>query len=357
MPFFLPRTVLTLATTGLLVLGLAACGGAATDTTGATGTAASPATGKKITVYSGRSESLVKPLLEKFTAQTGIAVEARYAATAAMATQLLEEGEKSPADAFFAQDAGALGAVAKKGLFAPLPATALDKVPAAYRAKSGEWVGVTARSRVLVYNPGLVPAAQLPASVFDLTDPAWKGKIGVAPTNASFQAFVTAVTVQHGQDKAKEFLAGLKANDPQIREGNGPILEEVDSGKIAAGLINHYYLGELAKEKGTTPDTLTAKLHFFPDGDSGALVNVAGVGVLRKAAQNPDAQALVTYLLSAEAQKYFAEETFEYPVLADAVPPAGVPALQELKAPAVDLNDLDRLEATIALIRESGLVP
>ncbi|WP_329080795.1 extracellular solute-binding protein [Streptosporangium sp. NBC_01469] len=354
MPLSLPRTVLTLATAGLLVLGLAACGGEATDTTGA---AASPAADKKITVYSGRSESLVKPLLEKFTAQSGIAVEARYAATAAMATQLLEEGEKSPADAFFAQDAGALGAVAKKGMFAPLPATVLDKVPATYRAKSGEWVGVTARSRVLVYNPDLVPAAQLPASVFDLTDPAWKGKIGVAPTNASFQAFVTAVTVQHGQDKAKEFLAGLKANDPQIREGNGPILEEVDSGKLAVGLINHYYLGELAKEKGTTPDTLTAKLHFFPDGDSGALVNVAGVGVLKKAAQNPDVQAFVTYLLSDEAQKYFAEETFEYPVLADAAPPAGVPALNELKAPAVDLNDLDQLEATIALIKESGLVP
>ncbi|MER5622087.1 iron ABC transporter substrate-binding protein [Streptosporangium sp. NPDC002544] len=354
MPTFLPKTVLALATTGVLVLGLAACGGESADTTGA---AAGPTADKKITVYSGRSESLVKPLLDKFTAQSGIAVEARYANTAAMAAQLLEEGEKSPADAFFAQDAGALGAVAKKGMFAPLPATVLDKVPATYRAKSGEWVGVTARSRVLVYNPDLVPAAQLPASVFDLTDPAWKGKVGVAPTNASFQAFVTAVTVQHGEAKAKEFLAGLKANDPQIREGNGPILEEVDSGKLAVGLINHYYLGELAKERGKTPDTLTAKLHFFPDGDSGALVNVAGVGVLKKAAQNPDVQAFVTYLLGAEAQKYFAEETYEYPVLADAAPPAGVPALDELKVPSVDLNDLDQLEATIALIKESGLVP
>ncbi|MEV4749236.1 iron ABC transporter substrate-binding protein [Streptosporangium sp. NPDC049248] len=349
MPTFLPKTVLALAATGVLVLGLAACG-ESTDT-------ADPTAEKKITVYSGRSESLVKPLLDKFTAQSGIAVEARYAATAAMATQLLEEGEKSPADAFFAQDAGALGAVAKKGMFAPLPAAVLDQVPATYRAKSGEWVGVTARSRVLVYNPDLVPADRLPTSVFDLTDPAWKGKVGVAPTNASFQAFVTAVTVQHGEAKAKELLAGLKANDPQIREGNGPILEEVDSGKLAVGLINHYYLGELAKEKGTTPDTLTAKLHFFPDGDSGALVNVAGVGVLKKAAQNPDVQAFVTYLLSAEAQKYFAEETFEYPVIAEAASPVGVPALKDLKVPAVDLNDLDQLEATIALIKESGLVP
>lgn len=353
MPTSLSKTVFALATTGALLLGLAACGGEAADT----GKAADQAAEKKITVYSGRNEALVKPLLEKFTAQSGIAVEARYASTSAMATQLLEEGEKSPADVFFAQDAGALGAVAKKGMFAPLPATALDKVPATYRAKSGEWVGVTARSRVLVYNTDLVPADQLPASVFDLTAPAWKGKVGVAPTNASFQAFVTAVTVQHGEAKAKEFLAGLKANDPQIREGNGPILEEVDSGKLAVGLINHYYVGELAKERGKKPDELAAKLHFFPGGDSGALVNVAGVGVLKKAAGNPDAQAFVDYLLGAEAQKYFAEETFEYPVLTDAAPPAGVPTLDELKVPSVDLNDLDQLEATIALIKESGLVP
>ncbi|MEU3170257.1 iron ABC transporter substrate-binding protein [Streptosporangium sp. NPDC006930] len=353
MPTSLPRTMLKLATTGALLFGLAACGGESADT----GDAAGQAAEKKITVYSGRNEALVKPLLEKFTAQSGIAVEARYASTSAMATQLLEEGEKSPADVFFAQDAGALGAVAKKGMFAPLPGTVLDKVPATYRAKSGEWVGVTARSRVLVYNPDLVPTDRLPASVFDLTAPEWKGKVGVAPTNASFQSFVTAVTVQHGEAKAKEFLAGLKANEPQIREGNGPILEEVDSGKVAVGLINHYYLGELAKERGKTPDGLAAKLHFFPDGDSGALVNVAGVGVLKKAAGNPDVQAFVDYLLGAEAQKYFAEETFEYPVLADAAPPAGVPALDELKVPSIDLNDLDQLEATIALIKESGLVP
>jgi iron(III) transport system substrate-binding protein len=334
---------------GALAFGLVACGGEdeAADQTG----------DKKITVYSGRSESLVKPLLEKFTEDTGIEVEARYAGTSAMATQLLEEGDRSPADAFFAQDAGALGAVAKKGLFAELPAATLDKVPASYRAKSGEWVGVTARSRVLVYNPDLVPAAQLPSSVFDLTKPAWKGKVGVAPTNASFQAFITAVRVQHGDAKAEEFLAGLKANDPQIREGNAPILEEVDSGKLAVGLINHYYLGELAKEQGKKPEEMTAKLHFFPNGDTGALVNVAGVGVLKKAAEDPDVRAFVDYLLGADAQKYFAEETFEYPVIAGADAPAGVPALAELKAPAIDLNDLDQLEETIALIKESGLVP
>src|SRR5690606_11523760 len=221
------------------MLGAAACGGAAETET-------SPAAGgeKKITVYSGRSEELVKPLIDKFSQESGITVETRYGNTAAMASQLLEEGDRSPADVFFAQDAGALGAVAKKGMFAPLPDDVAGQVPQVYKASGNEWVGVTARSRVLVYNPDLVPASDLPASVFDLTRPEWKGKVGVAPTNASFQAFVTAIRVQHGEEKAKEFLTGLAANEPQIREGNGPILEEVNEGKVAVGLINHYYLGE-----------------------------------------------------------------------------------------------------------------
>ncbi|MDG4797357.1 iron ABC transporter substrate-binding protein [Micromonospora sp. WMMD1082] len=354
MPVSTRRSVLALACAGLLTAGLAACGG---EDTGADASPTSASSDKKITVYSGRSESLVQPLLDKFTQQTGITVEARYAGTAAMATQLLEEGDRSPADVFFAQDAGALGAVAKKGLFAPLPTEVTQQVPESYRARGGEWVGVTARSRVLAYHPDLVPAAQLPASVFDLTGPAWKGKVGVAPTNASFQAFVTAIRVQHGDARATEFLAALQANDPQVRDGNGQILEEVESGKLAAGLINHYYLGEIAKEQGKTPETMTAKLHFFPNGDTGALVNVAGVGVLKKAADDADARAFVDYLLSADAQTYFAEQTYEYPVLAGAAAPAYVPPLAELAVPAIDLNDLDQLEATIELIKNSGLVP
>ena len=328
-------------------MALAACGG---DDSGRDAVA-----DKKLTIYSGRTESLVKPLLEKFQQRSGITVEVRYGSTAQMAAQLLEEGDRTPADVFFAQDAGALGAVAKQGLFATLPTDLLDRVPAVYRAKSGEWIGITGRSRVLIYNIDLMPAAQLPASVLDLTRPEWKGRIGVAPTNGSFQAFITALRVQHGDARAKEFLTGLKANDPQIREGNAQIVADVDAGKLAAGLVNHYYVYERAKELGTGADTLRARLHFFPNGDTGGLVNVAGTGVLKKAATDPDARALVDYLLGTEGQTYFATQTYEYPLVAGVPTAPGLPALDALAAPRIDLNNLDTLDATVAMIKESGL--
>jgi iron(III) transport system substrate-binding protein len=312
---------------------------------------------KSITLYSGRTEALVKPLLDRFTQETGIAIKARYASTAQIAAQLVEEGDKSPAEVFLAQDAGALGAVNKRNLFAALPSDVLNRVPAAYRAENGKWVGVTARARVLVYNPTQVQAADLPKSVFDLTDPKWKGKVAIAPTNGSFQAFVTGVRVQHGEARAKEFFSGLKANDAQIRENNIVIVEDVDAGKVPMGLVNHYYLGEIAKERGTTPESLNAKLHFFTPGDTGAMVNVSGIGVMNRSADDPDVRALLDFLLGVDAQTQFAQQTFEYPIVSGAPAPAYVPALSELKPPAINLNDLESLSASIALIKETGLTP
>jgi iron(III) transport system substrate-binding protein len=311
---------------------------------------------KRLTVYSGRLESLVKPILEQFQQASGVTVEVRYGDSAAMAAQLLEEGQKSPADVFLSQDAGALGAVAKEGLFARLPDDLLAAVPPAYRASNGQWVGVTGRSRVLVYNTTMVPEADLPKSVLELTDPKWQGKVGIAPTNASFQTFVTALRLKHGEDQARKFLADLKANGAQIRANNVNIVTEVNDGKLAAGLVNHYYVFARAKELGTTVDQLAARLHFFPDGDIGALVNVSGVGVTTKAGTDPDARALVDFLLGSTAQTYFADQTFEYPLVGGRAATAqGLPQLSTLEAPDIDLNDLDTLQATVQMIKEVGL--
>ncbi|CAL9656765.1 Iron-utilization periplasmic protein [Streptomyces sp. enrichment culture] len=344
------RVVTSVAIGSLLIPGLAACGG---ESGGAE--PAEPSSDKRITVYSGRSESLVKPVLDDFQEASGVAVDVRYGETAAMAAQLQEEGGRTPADVFLAQDSGALGAVAGHDLFAGLPDDVVDKVPSAYRGEGGKWVGVTGRSRTMVYNVDQVAEKDLPDSVFDLTRPRWKGKVGVAPTNGSFQSFVTAMRVEHGEERTREFLDGLKANDAQIREGNGHIVTDVDNGELATGLVNHYYVYELAKEEGTTVDTLKAKNHFFPNGDIGALVNVSGVGVLKGSGEDPDAQAFVDFLLSKPAQTYFARETYEYPLVADVASAPGLPKLSSLKTPDIDLDDLDDLQATINMIKESGL--
>jgi iron(III) transport system substrate-binding protein len=304
-----------------------------------------------LTVYSGRNEALVAPLIEQFETETGIDVEVRYGTTAELAALLAEEGEATPADLFFAQDAGALGAVSDAGLFLPLPQTTLDSVDVAYRGSAGDWVGTSGRARVIAYNSEALTAEQVPTSVFDLTDPQWSGRIGIAPTNASFQSFLTAMRVAEGDERTTEWLEGLAANDPVIYEGNVDILNAVDSGEIDLGLINHYYWYEAAAERGA--DTLTAQISFTEPGDPGSLVNVAGVGIL---SDNADAQAFVDFLLSETGQQYFAETTYEYPLIAGVPAADGLPPLASLQGPDVALDDLDSLAETQELLTQVGLI-
>lgn len=310
---------------------------------------------KDITVYSGRTQSLVQPLIDEFTKKTGITVDVRYGTTAQMAAQLQEEGDKSPADVFLSQDAGALGAVAKAGLLTQVPADLLAKVPTSYQHAGGQWVGVTGRLRVLAYNADLVKAEELPKSVLEVTGPQWKGRLGVAPTNASFQTFVTAMRVQHGDAKARQFLDGIKANDPQIRDNNIVIVGEINDGKLPAGLVNHYYLFEKAAELGVSPDQLKVKLHYFGDGDTGGLLNVSGVGLLKNASGDDKAKQFMQYLLGTEGQTYFATKTFEYPLIPGVPTAPGLPALSQLQAPQINLNDLDTLAASVEMIKAAGL--
>jgi iron(III) transport system substrate-binding protein len=332
--------ITALSVTAVLSTALAACGGSEDEGT--------------LTVYSGRGEDLVQPLIDAFEESSGIEVEVRYGGTAEMAAQLIEEGDNTPAQVFLAQDAGALGAVAAEGVLAELPQETLELVSETYRSSDGSWVGVTGRSRVLAYNKEQVSEEELPASVFELTEPEWSGRVGIAPTNGSFQAFVTAMRVQHGDDVAAQWLEGIAANDPQIREGNGPVVADVDAGVIDVGLVNHYYVYELAQEDGVSPEDLAVRLHFFPDGDTGALVNISGVGLL---ADQPDGegQEFVDYLLDPQGQEYFRDETHEYPMVEGVDPDQGLPPLGELDVPDIDLNDLDDLQATVQMISEAGL--
>ena len=336
-----------------LVLG--ACGGGSstdTPTQQETGDATAAAS-QTVTIYSGRSETLVGPLLEQFTTDTGIEVSVRYGDSAELAAQLLEEGEQSPSSVFFAQDAGALGAVSSQGLFAELPAETLSKVPSQYQADDGTWVGVSGRSRVIAYDGQQLSAEQVPDSVFDLTDPQWSGQVGIAPTNASFQSFVTAMRLTAGDEPTEEWLNGLVANDVQTFEKNGLILDAVDTGQIQLGLINHYYWYEKASEVGQ--ENMRAQIAFAAPGDPGALVNVAGVGIVATG-DSPAAQELVNYLLSDSAQEYFANETFEYPLVSTVDAAEGLPAIEDLQGPPILLEQLEELPATQEMLARVGLI-
>ncbi|MET0561719.1 MAG: iron ABC transporter substrate-binding protein [Gaiellaceae bacterium] len=304
-----------------------------------------------LTIYSGREEELVEPLLEQFTDETGIEVEVRYGDSAELAATIAEEGDNSPADVFFAQDPGSLGSVDAQ--LAELPTETLERVDAGFRDADGRWVGTSGRSRVIAYNTDELSEAEVPDSVFDLTDPVWNGRIGIAPTNASFQAFVTAMRLSEGDDATRKWLVDLRANDPQEYEKNTPIVEAVAAGEVDLGLVNHYYLYLVQEEQ---PDAPIAN-HFLEAGDPGALVSVAGAGVLASSDQSDDAERFVEFLLSDEGQRFYVDEAeeAEYPLVAGIDPKPGLPPIQELAGPDVELTAFGaELESTVEMLRETG---
>ena len=336
--------LLVLVLPALVLFGLAALAGCGGSDEGTSDT---------LTVYSGREEELVEPLFARFEKETGIAVEVRYGDSAELAATIAEEGENSPADLFFAQDPGSLGAVEER--LQPLPDEILNRVPKRFRDRERRWVGTSGRARVIVYNTDELTAAEVPDSVFDLTDPKWKGKVGLAPTNASFQAFVTAMRLDVGEERTRQWLEGLKANEPKFYEKNTPTVEAVASGEIELGLVNHYYLYLVKKEQPDAP----IENAYLPGDDPGALVSVAGAGVLSGADAADAAVRFVEFLLADEQQRFYTEEAeeAEIPLVEGIAPRAGVPTLAELanRGPAVDLSSLgSELEKTLELLNETG---
>ncbi len=343
-----PLSITSLATVGLLLAGCTAPAPAETD--GLT----EPVADGSFTLYSGRDEELVQPLIDQFTAETGIEVDVRYGNTAELGALLLEEGAASPADVFLSQDAGALGALTRAGLFATLPDDIAAAVPAGFTSTDGSWVGVTGRARVVVYDGERLTADELPDTIDGYVTEEWNGRLAVAPTNASFQSFVTALRVLEGEEEAAAWAQALAGNSPQIFEGNTPILTAVNDGVVEAGLINHYYWFRAASEVGA--ENMRAQLKYLAAGDAGSIVNVTGAGILTGAETDADALEFVRYLVSEAAQTYFVEQTFEYPLVPGIAAPEGLPSLESLLNPQLDLSDLDDLATTQRLLADAGLI-
>jgi iron(III) transport system substrate-binding protein len=305
----------------------------------------------ELTVYSGRSEEFIAPFFAQWESESGIKLNIRYGDSAELAAQILEEGSNSPADLFLSQDAGALGAVAEAGLFTELGADVASAIPAKFVAANRNWVGVTGRARVFAYSPERVKA--LPKSITDLTNSAYKNQLGVAPTNSSFQAFLTALIGAEGKDFAKAWLQDLQANGVKTYPKNSAIVEAIDRGEISIGLVNHYYVWEVSEALGRPVEV---KIGFFGPGDLGNLINVSGAGVLVSSIKYAAAQDLINYLTSAATQQKFVADTQEYSLIEGAAAPADVPGLDQIGAPPVDLNSLKDIKTTQDLLIEVGLL-
>jgi iron(III) transport system substrate-binding protein len=305
----------------------------------------------ELTIYSGRSEEFIAPFFAEWEKKSGIALKIRYADSAELAAQIREEGPNSPADVFLAQDAGSLGAVSLAGLFTTLGDDVGTEIQPQYIAADRSWVGVTGRARVFAYNPQLL--TDLPRSITDLANPIYKSKLGIAPTNASFQAFATALINAKGEDFTQRWLESLVKNDVQIFAKNSAIVEAIDSGKISIGLVNHYYTWEVAQGLGRA---INAENGFFSSGDLGNMVNVSGAGILKTSKKYAAAEDLINYLTSQVVQSKFVAETHEYSLIADQISPAGLPSLSQIGAPSVDLESLADIQKTQELLIKVGLL-
>ncbi|MCC5927185.1 MAG: iron ABC transporter substrate-binding protein [Bacteroidetes bacterium] len=300
-------------------------------------------------LYSGRSKALVDPIIERFEQETGLRVEVRYGGTTQLAVALMEEGVRTPADVFWAQDAGALGALSQSGMFRTLPDDIIQMVPYRYASAQNLWVATSGRARVMAYSTTRVNPENLPSSIFDLTNDRWAGRIAWAPTNGSFQAFVSAMLQEYGPQTTREWLEGVKNNGAKNYANNNAILQGIASGETDLGITNHYYL--LRSRVGDP--RFPVENAFFRDGDIGNMINIAGVGITTASQRTEAAETFIRFLLHEETQRWFTEETFEYAT-------AGLSGTEIRTAyelsPEIDLGSLDNLQETLNLLREAGLL-
>ena len=309
--------------------------------------------GPSIVVYNAQHEQLLEEIAPKFTDKTGIEVELRNGSDPELAAQLMQEGDASPADVFLTENSPAMSAVEGAGLFAPLDEAAVEPIPAQYRPESGDWTGFVARSTVLVYNTSMVDEADLPDSIMDLADPEYAGMISFSPTGADFQAIVAAVLDLEGEEATQEWLDGLKANGTTY-DGNNVVLESVNSGESAIGIIYHYYWYRDQAEAGDNSDN--TELSFFGNQDPGAFLSISGAGVLA-ASDNPDeAQQFVAYLTSEEGQQALADSyALEYPLNPAVTLGPPVKPLAELDPPTVAISDLDG-DKVVDMMTQAGFL-
>ncbi len=307
-----------------------------------------------LTIYAGRSQTLIEPLLQQFSKDTGIPIKVRYGDGTDLVLGILEEGKNSPADVYLTQDVGALGALQAENRVQKLPQSILDRVPAAFRSPDGNWVGLSGRARVIVYNTDKVDPKKLPSTIFDYTKPEYRNRLAIVPRSDGFPEFITAMRLTKGEAFTKQWLRDLKANAPRTFPNNIAAITAIANGEVEIAFLNHYYLYRFLQEQG---EGFKARNYYFDNGDLGGIFLVAGAAILDTAKSKPNAEKFLAYLLEKSAQQYFADNTHEYPLIQGVPPEKNLPALSTLKTPNIDLSDLGDLKGSLELMRQTGIIP
>lgn len=344
------RLLSAAAAASAVALALTACSGSSAP---ATSGSAGDLAGQTITIYNAQHEELTKSWTDAFTKATGIKVQVRNGDDTEMSQQLIQEGDRSPADVFLTENSPAMSAVEKAGLFTSPGDEALKNVPAEYRPSSGKWVGIAARSTVFAYNTSKLTDAQLPKSMMDLADPSWKGRWAASPSGADFQAIVSALVQLKGADAAEQWLTAMKTNSVAYK-GNSTAMKAVNAGEIDGAIIYHYYW--FGDQAATGENSKNVQLHYFKNQDPGAFVSVSGGGVLKSSKHQAAAQKFLAFVTGTEGQKILQTGTsFEYPVGSGVTANPKLVPLKDLQAPTIDPATLNSKQVT-DLMTKAGLL-
>ena len=310
--------------------------------------------GREVTVYSGRTENLIGPTLEAFACETGTEIRVRWGSSTDLALLLAEEGDRTGADVFLSRSPGPVGFLESDGLLDTIDDGVLDLVAPENRSASGTWVGFSGRKRVLVHNIDSVPPGELPQSVFDLTDERYRGRVAIPATNGSFVDWFTVFRDQYGSDVASQWLNDMVANDARYYPNNRSIVEAAGRGEIDMGLVNHYYQYQEAAAAG---DRHRAANHDLADDDIGSLLIITAATITAGSDNPQAANELIGYILTEPVQRYFSQQTFEYPLAAGVEPADVLPPLKALEIGSVDFDVLGGgFTETIAIIETSGIL-
>ena len=323
---------------------LAGCGGTSSSGQGS------------ITLYSGQHEQTTQSLVAAFEKSTGVNVKVRYDDEDTFTDEIVMEASHPVADVFYTENSPPLEYLEQKGLLAAVDPSTLAKTPGKYDSPQGDWVGISARVSVLIYNPSLISKSQLPTTVLQLANPKYKGKLAFAAGETDFQPIVTSVDRTYGQARALAWLRGIAANaGGHVYPDNETIADEVNRGEVAFGVVNQYYWYRMRAELGAS--NIHSKIAYFSPENPGYVLDVSGAGILKSSHHQAAAQLFLHFLVSKAGQEIIAHSiSYEYPIASGVTTDQPETPFRDLRPYPITIAELGTGQQAISLLREVQLL-